>query len=122
MRPRVSDKEIRTPPRVRGAPRRPISADKPRRGVLCNGLSSRRASTDSVFWGENRCNRTFGGIALAVGVLAAPGIEPSGKDRLKECEAIANPVHRPQAVANFCRARPVGVVAPLRAPVRAERA
>ena len=86
----MSDKAIRTSlPCVRGAPRRPISADKPRRGVWCGGLSSRLGKYRPRFLGEHRCNRTFGAIALAVGVLAAPGIEPSGKDRINELTPFA---------------------------------
>jgi hypothetical protein len=44
--------------------------------------SARDGQVPAAFLGGNCCNRTFGAKALAVGVLAAPGIEPSGKDRL----------------------------------------
>ena len=75
----MSDKAIQTSlPCVRGAPRRPIEADKPRRGVWCGGLSSRLGKYRPRCLGEIRCKRTFGAIALAVGVVVVPGIGPSG--------------------------------------------
>ena len=63
------DKRVRKPsPGVRGAPCRPISGAEPRRSIWCAGLRPRRRGYWRRFFGENRCNRSFGWVTLFPGV------------------------------------------------------